>query len=582
MVIHRFLSSAPHGAARGVALLPGLAVMALMAAGCAVNQRKEVGLYRQVLDGKKPLAVGDSYDGKPLSLEESLILANRGNEQLGISGETYVQALISKQRAFAAFLPTISLTPTFTWVQKPSAVNSADTTGTGTGTTITGASGATGNQHFVKDVPIVGTGNVFNGFQDAATLSATGYTAEQRKAQLLDLQATIFLDVAQTYYQVLSNERSVLVLTNSVKVQDANVADIVDREHAGVARPLDVAQAQAQDSSTRADLITARENVKNSRTMLAFLIDAPVEKAVLVDRLNVPTELMPIESALATARDTRQDVIAARQGVEASRQEVIAALGQWYPSVSLELDYFLHRDSLPAASLWEGIIDVNLPLFDAGIIYANVRTAWSQLRIARLNELMIVRQADELVRTGYDTLVGSRDRVAELKIEVKAASDALYQSEQSYKAGVATYLDELTSQDQLLTAQLSLATEELNYKFFYLQFLRSMGLLLRPENLIPATLPTTQDMSIEVTTPSLTNEPQSTQPGIQPLPSFQNQPPTTQPIAPYSQPAESQPAATQPATQPAEPPPAGSQPATQPANTQPLAPLTAPVTPATQ
>ena len=89
------------------------------------------------------------------------------------------------------------------------------------------------------------------------------------------MQQTIFLDVAQTYYQVLNAERSVLVLTNSVKVQDANVADIVDREHAGVARPLDVAQAQAQDSSTRADLITARENVKNTRTMLAYLIDAP-------------------------------------------------------------------------------------------------------------------------------------------------------------------------------------------------------------------------------------------------------------------------------------------------------------------
>jgi outer membrane protein TolC len=510
-----------------------------------------------VLDGKNRLAVDDSFDEKPLSLEQSLILANQRNEQLGISGETYVQALIAKQRAFSAFLPTISLAPAFTYLSKPSVINT------------------TGNNQLIKDVPITGTANLFNGFRDAATLEGAGYTAEQRKAQLLDLQATIFLDVAQTYYQVLSAERSVLVLTNSVKVQDANVADIVDREHAGVARPLDVAQAQAQDSSTRADLITARENVKNSRTMLAYLIDAPVQNAVLVDQLDVPSEPMPIDSALEVARDTRQDVVASRQAVEAARQEVVAALGQWYPSVSIDMEYFLQRESVPTASLWEGFLDINLPLFDSGNIYANVRTAWSQLRVARLTELMTVRQADELVKTAYDTLIGSRDRVAEFKVEVKAASDALYQSEQSYKAGVATYLDELTSQDQLLTAQLSLATEELNYKFYYLQFLRSMGLLLRPDHIIPTTLPTTYDTSIEVTTPSLTTAPASTQPGILPFPSLETQPGTTQSIAPYSQPAETQPTTSQPEQSP---PPAE----IQPPSTQPAAPLTAPAAPAGQ
>ena len=118
-----------------------------------MNQRKEVSLYRQVLDGKKRLDVSDSFDGKPLSLEESLILANQRNEQLGISGETYVQALIAKQRAFAAFLPTITFAPTFTYLSHPSSVINS-----------------TGGSHFIQDVPVAATGNAFNGFRDAATL----------------------------------------------------------------------------------------------------------------------------------------------------------------------------------------------------------------------------------------------------------------------------------------------------------------------------------------------------------------------------------------------------------------------------
>jgi outer membrane protein len=251
-----------------------------------------------------------------------------------------------------------------------------------------------------------------------------------------------------------------------VTVQNARVADMEDRERAGVARPLDVAQSQAQAASTRAQLISAQQDVANGRTMLAYLIDAPVDKAVLIDRLDVPEQLMPIESALATARDTRQDVIAVRQGVEAARDAVTSALGQYYPSVSVELEYFMHRESVPTASKWEGFLDISLPLFDSGIIYANVRTAWSQLRVARLTELMTVRQADEAVRADYETLSDSRKRIVELTTEVKASSDALYQAEQSYQAGLATNLDVLTAQDTLLTSQLSLAAEQFNFKLY--------------------------------------------------------------------------------------------------------------------
>ena len=487
-------------------------VILLLAAGCAVNQRKEVQQYRDVLDGNHPPAVEESYDNKPISLAETLILANRRNEQLGISGEQYVQALIAKQKAFSTFLPTISVAPASTYIDRLSSIN------------------VNGAKHFSTNVPITATANLFNGFSDAATLAGTGFTVEQRKAQLLDLQQTIFLDVAQTYYQVLSAERSVIVLTNSVKVQDAHVSDMMDRERAGVARPLDIAQSQAQDAATRADLVTAQENVKNGRTLLAFLIDAPVQNAVLVDDLTVPAELAPVAAALKVAREMRQDIVAARQGVEAAREAVSAAIGQYYPSVSLNMDYFLHRESIPTGSVWQGFLDVNFPLFDAGIIYANVRQAWSLLRVARLNEQMTVRQADQLVRTGYDTLVGSRERLVELKTEVKAASDALYQAQQSYKAGLATNLDVLTAQDQLLTSQLSLAAEEFNYKFFYLQLVRAMGLLARPENIIPATMPTTEPSSIETTTPGL---PTGVQPILQPPGEVPTTvPATTQPASP--------------------------------------------------
>ena len=97
-----------------------LSLIVIVTAGCAVDQKKEVAKYRGVLnEGVGNEQAPDFQVGQPLSLREALLLANERNENLGLSGEEYVQALIDKDRAAAAFLPTISLTPTY-FIQDPS------------------------------------------------------------------------------------------------------------------------------------------------------------------------------------------------------------------------------------------------------------------------------------------------------------------------------------------------------------------------------------------------------------------------------------------------------------------------------
>ena len=83
-----------------------LAVLAL--SGC-VDQQHEVAMYRKVVDGPKPPAIPDYTNG--MSLQTALLLANRNNEQVSLSGEDYLQSLIDKDRAYSNFLPTISLAP---------------------------------------------------------------------------------------------------------------------------------------------------------------------------------------------------------------------------------------------------------------------------------------------------------------------------------------------------------------------------------------------------------------------------------------------------------------------------------------
>src|ERR1035437_1826723 len=87
-------------------------------AGC-LDQKKEVQTYRDILDAAFPKPT-PLESGETLTLERALALANADNEQLASQGETYLQSLIAKNRAVAAFLPTVSFQPNFTIEQAPS------------------------------------------------------------------------------------------------------------------------------------------------------------------------------------------------------------------------------------------------------------------------------------------------------------------------------------------------------------------------------------------------------------------------------------------------------------------------------
>jgi outer membrane protein TolC len=463
--------------------LTNLFLILSLLTGCAVDEDAEVARYRKILDRDVPGQVNFAA-GEPLTLETALLLANQHNEQLARAGEDYVQALVDKDRAAAAFYPTVSFIPSFSLAD--------DSTDRGNGRSGEdvgnpgdpddqagggrGSSGrSTGDSNL--DVPVNLRMNLFNGFRDAANVRRTGAEIERREALLLDLQATVLLDVAQTYYQVLRSQQSADVLRNSLKVQEERVRDARGRAQAGLARNLDVAQTEAQAAGTRVSLIAAESNVRNGRTVLTFLTNAPVADSALVDELALPPQLPTLDDALSQAASTRQDLVAATAGVQAAAQSVQQSVGQYYPSVTLNVNQFLYRESSPDDSNWNSLISANLPLFTGGVIHANVRAALSRLRQAKLDESLARREVEQDVRLAYEDFAASAQRMQALRVQLAAARTALNQAEQSYRAGLGTNLDRLSAQDQALSAELQLSSELYNQKVFYLNLLRVVGRL---------------------------------------------------------------------------------------------------------
>ena len=132
---------------------------------------------------------------------------------------------------------------------------------------------------------------------------------------------------------------------------------------------------------------------------------------------------------------------------------------------------------------WAGLIQVNVPIFSAGLAHADVRTAYSRLRQAHLAETGLRRTVLMELRVAVDNLKSDQQQIDQQQVRVSAAREAMRQADAAYAAGLGTNLERLVAQDQLLSAELGLAEAQYNHTVDYLRLMRQAGWLdvgLRP------------------------------------------------------------------------------------------------------
>ncbi|CAN5423274.1 hypothetical protein BH10PLA1_BH10PLA1_14050 [soil metagenome] len=491
------LPSRPH--VRGATL--GALSVALLLGGCQVDQKKEVAEYRKLLDAA--VAPPSTQPAGPLTLEHALRAANQVNEHLGVVGEDYLQALILKNRATAAFLPTVQFQPSWTVEQRPrnnaGAVSTLTTTGGDSATfraapaNVTTVStgyrplGSSALQKF--EAPVTGQMNLFRGFGDVANLRVANATIAQRKQELLNAQATVLVDVAQVYYQVLRSEQVRDVLRNSINLQEARVHDEEQKLANGLSTNLAVAQVRAQLDATRATLAQTEGDVINGRTTLGYLIGEPTDTVMLTSEIYVPDIRPAVTEFERLSLERRQDLLAARAQVTAARAQVDVAVSQYYPSVNLNVEGFLYREYYADASKWSAILSANIPIFSAGLIEQDVRAAWSRYRQALLIESDTRRSIVRDVQMSYQNLLTAERRIVELQSGLAAADEALKQAQSALANNLGIVLDVLTAQDQQLNSQLQLTSAQFDRSVYYLDLLRTTGEL--PLHLPTRTVATT-------------------------------------------------------------------------------------------
>ncbi len=282
-------------------------------------------------------------------------------------------------------------------------------------------------------------------------VQAAADTAQASAAQLENIRLMYQSDLASDYFMLHGTDGDIDLLERSVKSYDEYLTLTKNRFAGGVATGADVAQAQTQLETTRAELID--EGVARSQLEHAIAIltgKPPSELTIPRKLLTVPPPAIPIAVPSALL-ERRPDIAAAERAMAAANEQIGIATAALYPALNLSITAGLEGTSLINLFTWPARFWSLGPTASQTLYDAGKRRA--QIRLDEAAFDATVATYRQTVLTAFQQVEDNLSALRILEQEAKAVDNAAHAAEESltistaqYKAGTATYLQVITAQ----------------------------------------------------------------------------------------------------------------------------------------
>jgi NodT family efflux transporter outer membrane factor (OMF) lipoprotein len=305
--------------------------------------------------------------------------------------------------------------------------------------------------------------DLFGGLRRGA--EAARAEAEAAEAAGVGNRITVAADAADAYLLVRGFQAR-LAFARAQVATDERLLELVRLRFArDVASDREVAQGEALLAGARSTVPLLVSGLEAELNRLDVLMgDQPgTHAAELAREAAIPAipTIPPNDEAVDVLR-RRPDVIAAERHLAASNAGIGAALGQYYPKVSIA--GLLGFESMDVSHLFrsatfqpQGIAGLRWRLFDFGKIAAEVAQARGAEAEALARYRQSILRAAEDVENAFMALVQSEARARELLNEVAALERARDTAEAAYRGGIISLTDVLDADRLLLVAQDELA-----------------------------------------------------------------------------------------------------------------------------
>ncbi|MEY2943628.1 MAG: hypothetical protein RLY97_1642 [Pseudomonadota bacterium] len=330
------------------------------------------------------------------------------------------------------------------------------------------------------NVPIYSGGAVRNAIHAAETRVTAG------RADLRGSESGVFAQVVAAYMDVMLGEATVRLSQTNVQKLSVTLQATSDRFQIGDLTRTDVAQAQSRLSLAQSNLQSAEANLIASRERYLQLVGTPPE--MLQSPPPLPGLPASAEEAVSTALELNPDLLAARQRAKAAGYDVSSARASRLPKLNLFADgaYVDYMGSLTSSTTLPGGIPqsattadfglrATIPIFQGGRPTALIKQAQARQGAALENEIGAERAVIAQTRSGYSSWRAANAIITSTQSAVDAATLSLEGVRAENSVGNRTILDILNAEQELVNAQVQLATARRNAYVAGFSLLAAMG-----------------------------------------------------------------------------------------------------------
>ena len=339
--------------------------------------------------------------------------------------------------------------------------------------------------------------NLFKGGADIAKLESTDKQIEAKWKEYDTVVQDVLQQVAELYFNIVSKQKEIENIRSLMNARKESINVASQMNIAGVAKEVDVAQANAAYAESEAKLSVAEAQEQTYMTQLSEITGLPVSgKLQQPKNLTSATDAMKMlteKKALEIASKLNPKVIASNAKCLAAQAEMKEPVDGFSPSLDLESGFYAEQDHdvngvigksgsmsttnvlyrhNPAIGL-----SLTIPIYSGGGGKAKKRQMGENLTKARIARDRTLLELKTELKRSFEMIEAANENIISGEQAITARSMSLQATKDELQAGIKIMKDVLDEQQKLFEAQ-QMLTEAVKDKLInQCKLLSCLGLL---------------------------------------------------------------------------------------------------------
>lgn len=331
------------------------------------------------------------------------------------------------------------------------------------------------------------TQNIYKGGATEAQIGVTESNVSGEKAGLFSTEQQVLLSAIEAHATIIATQDIVKYRQDAVSFYKQFLERTQARFEVGdeKASRADVEAAFADYEGAKGDLSTAIGDLEAAKAKYFQIVASSPEN---LEPANILLELPETYTeVLEEAKANNPQITQARYKIEAAQYSVDLRIAGLLPVLGVVGSVGNDRRFGNRASQLEdhpkettlaarAILDV--PIYKQGIPSSEIRQAYQTLAQQKVNWVQAQREVEQAAKTAWENLIAARGALKGYMAQVKAGEIAAEGKMEEANVGLATIVDVLFVQKDLIAAQIALVNAEKNLITATYSVLQAMGSLM--------------------------------------------------------------------------------------------------------